>query len=592
MSSKFFQWAGKQKGYRHNLAAYNAFAYCLNRNNRFWAADELPELMQMQGKPPTEKQFEILIRMHTDANRGLRVYYVYQKMKKFGIKPRVYLYNRVMDSLVRTGLLHLAMSVYEDFRENGLAEESVTFMILIKGLCKEGRIDDVLELLSRMRENLCKPDVFAYTAMVKVLIAEGHLDGCLRVWEEMQRDKVEPDAMAYMTLIKSLCTGKRVQRGYEFFMEMKEKGHLIDRAIYGSLIEAFVEDGKVGSAFDLFKDLMDSNYRADLSIYNSLIQGLCSVNKVDKAYKLFQITIQEDLEPDSATVNPMLMSYAGQQRMDDFCKLLKQLEKLNFPVMDGLSNFFSFMVQSEERIPTALAAFEHLRAASYCSISIYNILMEALHKAGDVGKVLSLFNGIKGLNFTPNAPTYSIVIPCFIEVEDIEQACSCYNKIKEMSCVPSVSAYRSLSKGLCRIGEIDAAIMVVRDCLANMASSPQEFKYVLTVIHVSRLGGAEKVIEVINEMMQQGCPPDEVIYSAIISGMCKHRRVEEARKVFAHMRERNLLTEANTIVCEEKLMDYLDKKTAGVVASAVKFFGLESKLKRKGRTFLSYEDFK
>ncbi|KAF9615655.1 hypothetical protein IFM89_025605 [Coptis chinensis] len=50
------------------------------------AADQVPELMNMERKPPTEKQFEILIRMHSDAGKGLRVYYVYEKMKKFRIK--------------------------------------------------------------------------------------------------------------------------------------------------------------------------------------------------------------------------------------------------------------------------------------------------------------------------------------------------------------------------------------------------------------------------------------------------------------------------------------------------------------------------
>ncbi|KAM1285665.1 hypothetical protein EV1_028222 [Malus domestica] len=196
--------------------------------------------MDSQGKPPSEKQFEILIRMHSDANRGLRVYYVYEKMKKFGVKPRVFLYNRIMDALAKTGYLDLALFVYEDFRGDGLVEESVTFMILIKSMCKMGRIDEMLQLLERMRANLCKPDVFAYTAMIDVLLSEGNLDGCLRVWEEMKRERVKADAMAYVTLVTGLYK-------------------------------------KVGVACDLLKDLVDSGYRADLGIYNSLIEGLCNV---------------------------------------------------------------------------------------------------------------------------------------------------------------------------------------------------------------------------------------------------------------------------------------------------------------------------
>ncbi|XP_020533891.1 pentatricopeptide repeat-containing protein At4g20740 [Jatropha curcas] len=586
LASKFFHWAGKQKGYQHNFASYNAFAYCLNRSNLFRSADQLPELMDSQGKPPTEKQFEILIRMHSDANRGLRVFYVYQKMKKFGVKPRVFLYNRIMDALIKTGHLDLALSVYEDFKSDGLVEDSVTYMMLAKGLCKVGRIEEAMEILGRMRTNLCKPDVFAYTAMIRVLVGEGNLDGSLQVWEEMKRDGVDPDVMAYVTLVTGLCKGGRVVKGYELFKEMKKKGILIDRAVYGLLIDAFVEDGKVGSACDLLKDLMDSGYRADLGIYNSLIQGLCNVKQVDKAHKLFKFLVHEGLEPDFNTVNPMLVFYSETKRMNDFCNLLVQMDKLGFSLIDDISKFFSFLV-GEERTMMALEVFEDLKLKGYNSVQIYNILMEAFLKIGEVNKALSLFSEMKDLNFEPDSTTYSIAVMCFVEDGNIQQACVCHNKIIEMSCVPSIPAYCSLAKGLCDIGEIDEAMMLVRDCLGNVTSGPMEFKYTLTILHVCRSGDADKVIEVLNEMMQEGCPPNEVVYCAIISGMCKHGTLEEARKVFTSMRERKLLTEAKTIVYDEILIEHMKKKTADLVLSGLKFFGLESKLKAKGCTLLS-----
>ncbi|KAL5543648.1 hypothetical protein UlMin_007432 [Ulmus minor] len=587
LASKFFHWAGKQKGYYHNFASYNAFAYCLNRNNRYRSADQLPELMESQGRPPSEKQFEILIRMHADKNRGLRVYYVYEKMKKFGIKPRVFLFNRIIDALVKTGYLDLGLSVYEDFRDAGLVEESVTFMILIKGLCKCGRIEEMLEILERMRVNLCKPDVFAYTAMVRVLVSEGNLDGGLRVWEEMRRDGVEPDVIAYATLMTGLCKGGKVEKGSELFKEMKEKGFLIDRAIYCSLVQALVKDGKVGLAFDLLKDLIDSGYRADLDIYNSLIQGLCNMKRVDKAHKLFRLTVQEGLGPDFQTVNPILVSYAEAGKMDDFCELLVQMKKLGFSVIDDLSKFFSFVVEKGEGAKIALEVFKDLKVRGYFSVSIYNIIMEALHQNGMAKEVLSLFNEMKDLNIQPDSSTYSVAITCFVEDGDIHEAGECYNKIIQMSCVPSIAAYCSLARGLCKLGEIDAATMLVRDCLASVSSGPMEFKYTLTIIHACKSCNAEKVIEVLDEMMQQGCPLDDLICCAIISGMSKYGTIEEARKIFLTLRERKLMSEANTIVFDEVLIEHTKKKTADLVRSGLKFFGLESKLKAKGSTLLS-----
>lgn len=587
LASKFFHWAGKQKGYKHTFASYNALAYCLSRNNLFRAADQVPELMDSQGKPPTEKQFEILIRMHADCNRGRRVFHVYQKMKKFGILPRVFLYNKIMDALVKTNCLDLALSVYEDFKRHGLVEESVTYMILIKGFCKAGRIAEMLDILEKMRGNLCKPDVFAYTAMIRVLAAEGNLDACLRVWEEMKKDLVEADVMAYVTLIMGLCKGGRVGRGYELFREMKENGVLIDRAIYGVLIEGLAGEGKVRRACDLLKDLVDSGYRADLGIYNSIIGGLCSVKQLDKAYKLFEVTVQDDLGPDFSTVSPLLVCYAETGRMDDFFKLLAQMEKLKFSVVADLEKFFEFLVGKEERIMMALDVFEELKAKGYSSVPIYNILMGALHEIGEVKKALYLFGEMRGLNFEVNSSSFSIAILCYVESGDILEACECHNKIIEMSEVPSVAAYNYLTKGLCKIGEIDAAMMLVRDCLGNVASGPMEFKYALTILHVCRSGEAEKVIEVLNEMMQEGCPPNEVICSAIIAGMCKHGTLEEAREVFTNLRERKLLTEANTIVYDEILIEHMKKKTADLVLSGLKFFGLESKLKANGCKLLS-----
>ncbi|KAL9421058.1 hypothetical protein AB3S75_038592 [Citrus x aurantiifolia] len=498
LASKFFHWAGKQKGYKHNFASYNALAYCLSRNNLFRAADQVPELMDSQG-----------------------------------------------------------------------------------------RIAEMLEILEKMRRNLCKPDIFAYTAMIRVLAAERNLDACLRVWEEMKKDLVEADVMAYVTLIMGLCKGGRVVRGYELFREMKENGILIDRAIYGVLIEGLVGEGKVGKACDLLKDLVDSGYRADLGIYNSIIGGLCRVKQLDKAYKLFEVTVQDDLAPDFSTVNPLLVCCAEMGRMDNFFKLLAQMEKLKFSVAADLEKFFEFLVGKEERIMMALDVFEELKGKGYSSVPIYNILMGALLEIGEVKKALYLFGEMRGLNLEVNSLSFSITIQCHVESGEILEACECHNKIIEMSQVPSVAAYNCLTKGLCKIGEIDAAMMLVRDCLGNVASGPTEFKYALTILHVCRSGEAEKIIEVLNEMTQEGCPPNEVICSAIISGMCKHGTLEEARKVFTNLRERKLLTEANTIVYDEILIEHMKKKTADLVLSGLKFFGLESKLKAKGCKLLS-----
>ena len=100
--------------------------------------------------------------------------------------------------------------------------------------------------------------------------------------------------------------------------------------------------------------------------------------------------------------------------MDEFCKLLTQMEKLGFCVINDLSKFFAFVVGKEERTMMAVEVFGDLKKRGYCSVPIYNILMGALHKKGEFKKVISLFNEVEESNFEPDSLTYSIAIECFV----------------------------------------------------------------------------------------------------------------------------------------------------------------------------------
>ncbi|ONK67520.1 uncharacterized protein A4U43_C05F890 [Asparagus officinalis] len=431
-----------------------------------------------------------------------------------------------------------------------------------------------------MREEVCTPDVFAYTAILKVLANAGNFEGCLRVWEEMRRDKVDPDAMAYATIVSGLCKNGNVDKGVELFREMKKKGLLIDRAVYGAIVDGFVRIGSVEDGFGVFKEMVDDGYRPDLGIYDSLIWGLCEDGRIDKARRLFQVAISEGLTLDFGTVTPLMIYYADSGEMDRFFRLIDQIEELGLPVMDHLADFFTVFLRKGERELNAVEVFEALKGKGYCSVAIYNILIKALYKSKEGKRAVSLFEEIKSSqDLEPDTCTYSLVIPCYVDVEDVREACSCYNKMRELSWIPSVEAYCSLVKGLCKIGEINPAITLVKDCLGNVTDGPMEFKYTLTILNACRLGKPEKVIEVLNEMMEEGYPFEDIIYCAVIHGFCKHASSEEARKVFAVLKNRNILSESSYIGYEDMLNEHLKKVTAGLVISTLKFYGLESKLK-------------
>jgi pentatricopeptide repeat protein len=105
----------------------------------------------------------------------------------------------------------------------------------------------------------------------------------------------------------------------------------------------------------------------------------------------------------------------------------------------------------------------------------------------------------------------------------------------------------------------------------------------LTILEACRSKSPEKVINVVEEIIEVGCSMEEIIYSSIIYGFCKYASSTEARQIFTIMRDRNILSEANFIVYEDMLNEHLKKVTADLVISGLKLFNLESKLKWRSR---------
>lgn len=456
----------------------------------------------------------------------------------------------------------------------------VTFAIIVRALGHAGMTERILEMIGRMRDEVCRPDVFVYTALVKTMMRRGHIEGCIRVWEEMGTDGVEPDAMAYATMVGGLCNAGMVEQAAKLFEEMRKKGLLVDRTVFASLVDGYVADGRVGDGCRVLKEMVDAGYRADLGTYNTLIGGLCGIGREDKAYKMFQIILQEELVPSSETVSQLLVCYADKGEMIKIFGLVDKLVELRLPATDYLVDFLKLFACKDGRELKAVEVFDTMRQRGYYSVSTYNIIIENLLKIKERKKALLLFEEMQGSDdCKPESCTYSHMIPCFVEEGNIEEACSCYNSMMKAEWIPSISAYCSLVKGLCKIGEINAAVSLVTDCLGNVENGPMEFKYTLTILEACRSKSPEKVMKVVDEMIELGYSVEEIIFCAIIYGFCKYATSTEARKVFSVMRDRNIISEANFIVYEDMLNEHLKKVTADLVISGLKFFNLESKLK-------------
>ncbi|XP_078446976.1 pentatricopeptide repeat (PPR-like) superfamily protein [Wolffia australiana] len=590
ISSRFFNWAGSQKGYRHGFSAYNALAHCLARAGRHRAADQVLELMAAHGRPPSEKQFQILLQFHAQAGRPLHAHHLLDKMRlKFKLRPGVFFYNRVLAALAGAGLVDRATAVHRSLLEDGLKEDAMTFMVLAKGLCRAGRVPAALEVLGKMRAELCRPDVFAYTALLKLAAAAGAADGCRRIWAAMAADEVVPDAMAYTLMVKTLCAGGAADEALGLLRETKSRGLVPDRVAYGALVAAMVSAGDLAGAGELVKEMTKEGYRADAGIYGSLVTGFCVVGKRDKAWKLLRRAINDGISPAPETVAGLLSAFSAAGDLGKAEAVAVELAAAGLPIISFLEAFFLAAARggggSGDGALVALDLFQRLKQRGFHSMPMYNSLIHGLHQARQPEKAVSIFTAMAAAGEPfPDGETFSAVIPCFIAAGDLPGACKCYRKMGELSLAPTREAYRSLVAGLCRSGEVADAVAVITDCLERVEEGPREFKYALAVLRASRRGKVAEVVAVVEEMVEDGVAAGEAVWAAVIHGFCGSRRGAsgsgvKAKEVMEAMAERGVITVAEQVFYGEMVEEHMKKTAAGLVLSGLKFFGLESKLK-------------
>ncbi|KAL2554234.1 Pentatricopeptide repeat-containing protein [Forsythia ovata] len=211
---------------------------------------------------------------------------------------------------------------------------------------------------------------------------------------------------------------------------------------------------------------------------------------------------------DRAIYGSLIEAYVADGNVVSACDLLKDLMDSRYMANLAIYNSLIRGLCTMKRVDRAYKLFQVT-------------IQEALLKDGEVNKELELFHELNDSDLVPDTIIYSNAFLRYVEAGNIHKACTWYNRIKESSSVPSLVAYYSLGKGLSRIGEIHVVITLIRDCLAHVTSGPMEFKYTLTINYVCKFNNAGKIIEVVNEMVEQPTGfPSKQLYMQLLYMAC------------------------------------------------------------------------
>ncbi|KAL0328137.1 UNVERIFIED_CONTAM: Pentatricopeptide repeat-containing protein, mitochondrial, partial [Sesamum calycinum] len=130
---RFFIWAGKQKGYAHNLECYVFMIEILCLEGDFDRVRLVFNEFKGKGFLMNAVAANSLIRSFGNGGMVEELLWVWKRMKDNGVEPSLYTYNFLMNGLVSSMFIESAERVFE-FMENGkIKPDIVTYNTMIKG---------------------------------------------------------------------------------------------------------------------------------------------------------------------------------------------------------------------------------------------------------------------------------------------------------------------------------------------------------------------------------------------------------------------------------------------------------------------------
>ncbi|KAJ4869779.1 Pentatricopeptide repeat-containing protein [Raphanus sativus] len=431
---RFFNWAGKQKKYTHNLECYVSLVDVLAMEKDVDRIKSLcRELRKMEFALSVGSANE-LIKSFGKLGMVEELLWVWRKMKENGIEPTLYTYNFLMNGLVSSMFVDSAERVFEVMESGRIKPDVVTYNTMIKGYCKAGRTQRAVEKVRDMETRGLEADKITYMTVIQACYADSDFSSCVALYQEMDENGLEVPSHAYSLVIGGLCKEGKLNEGYAVFESMIRKGVKPNVAVYTVLIDGYVKFGSVEDALRLLERMMREGFEPDVVTYSVVVNGLCKNGRVEEALGYFEACRFKGLAINSMFYSSLIDGLGKAGRVDEAERLFEEMSE------------------------------KGCTRDSYC----YNALIDAFTKCGKVDEALALFKRMEeeeGCDQT--VYTYTILISGMFKERRNEEALKLWEMMIDKGITPTAACFRALSTGLCLSGKVGRACKIL-DELAPM----------------------------------------------------------------------------------------------------------------------------
>lgn len=556
LSVKFFIWAGRQIGYSHTVAVYNALLDVLGCGKNDRISEHFLNEIKEDDKEVLGKLLNVLVRKCCRNGLWNIALEELGRLKDFGYKPSRVTYNALIRVFLAADKLDTANLVHREMADLGLNMDRHTLGCFAYSLCRKGRWKEALDLIEKEEFT---PDTVIYTKMISGLCEASLFEEAMNFLNIMRSNCCLPNVVTYEILLCGCLNKRKLGRCKRILSLMITEGCYPSPKIFNSLVHAYCRSGDHTYAYKLLKKMVSCGCLPGYVVYNILIGGICgneelpSSDELDLAEKTYSQMLDAGVVLNKVNVSNFARCLCGAGKFEKAYNVIRELMSKGFiPDISTYSKVIGFLCNAS-KVDKAFLLFQELKKNGIVpDVYTYTILIDSFCKAGLIQQARSWFNEMVRDGCAPNVVTYTALIHAYLKERKVSDANELFQVMVSEGCIPNIVTFTALIDGHCKSGEIEKACQIYAR-LKGITETPDVNIYFKTdysktmepnvVTYGALVDGlckAHRVKEarnLLDAMSLKGCEPNHIVYDALIDGFCKVGKLDEAQEVFVKMSE-------------------------------------------------------
>ncbi|GLJ18911.1 hypothetical protein SUGI_0337960 [Cryptomeria japonica] len=607
----FFDWAARQRNYRHTTAAYCGFfkMLCQSKSNNLMLVwlDSFQKQLNVRGY----QFYEVLIMGYAFAGQSHMALQMFGRMRFQGLDLERVGYDALLNRLIEEKCFDVVNAICKQISisRRHFKSSCSTECIMMRNLCKQGKLEEANELLCKIRN-----DGSAVAIFVTALCKAKRIDEAQTLIDEIRKEgRVSSMSKVYNAWIKGLVEEEKVDDAVECFEEARSfQGFVPGESCYNALVSGLLKKNRLEKVYDVNKNRLGKVYilmnemkrqlifpdnctmnelicflcqrrgMSDIVLglcnglskmgfslgnvtYNALISALCRAGKLDEAHRVLQNDIATGFNIRKQTYFDIVISLNKTRKMDVMQQVIDTgIKRLNAPNVSMSSTFISILCNTGKIDDKFLVPKKMRRKDILLNRKTYSALIQSFYVTKNSDMAVKLLLEMQEYGHHPSRYIFRSVIKVLCETGHSDQVLQLLD-MHVSGKLNNINFYNVFISGLCNAGQPDIAMLAFKKMHENRCKPN-------TNTYVALLNGymkCKKLVDALKffEFLATVHPPHTRLYSVLIGGFCKAGKVELAFRYWEEMYDKGLIPK---LECCEDLIHVLCK--VGMFTGALKTF--------------------